>query len=110
LYRYDYAPRMLRWSGLGATHATELLAVFGIYRTKFGALLTAAADRRSARRVTREVQRRWLAFSRTGVPGERWPAYTDADRAVMVFDRKSHLEFDPHPERRAAWEGVSLAR
>ncbi len=29
LYRYDYAPRVLRWSGLGATHATELLAVFG---------------------------------------------------------------------------------
>jgi para-nitrobenzyl esterase len=110
LYRYDYAPRTLRWSGLGATHATELLAVFGIYRTKFGALLSAAADRRSALQVTNEVQRRWRAFSRTGVPGDGWPAYTDADRAVMVFDRKSHLEFDPHPERRMAWEGVSLAR
>jgi para-nitrobenzyl esterase len=110
LYRYDYAPRMLRWSGLGATHATELLAVFGIYRTKFGALLSAAADRRSAVQVTNEVQRRWRAFSHTGVPGDGWPAYTDADRAVMVFDRKSHLEFDPHPERRMAWEGVSLAR
>lgn len=110
LYRYDYAPRMLRWSGLGATHATELLAVFGIYRTKFGALLTAAADRRSARRVTKEVQRRWLSFSRTGAPGDDWPVYTDAERAVMVFDRKSHLEFDPHPERRMAWEGFSLAR
>lgn len=110
LYRYDYAPRVLRWSGLGATHATELLAVFGIYRTKFGALLTAPADRRSAMRVTREVQRRWRTFSRTGSPGDDWPAYTDTDRAVMVFDRKSHLEFDPHPERRRAWEGFSLAR
>ena len=46
LYRYDYAPRTLRWSGLGATHATELFAVFDIYRTRFGALLTAVADRR----------------------------------------------------------------
>jgi len=34
LYRYDYAPRALRWSGLGATHATELLAVFDFYRTR----------------------------------------------------------------------------
>ena len=110
LYRYDYAPRVLRWSGLGATHATELLAVFGVYRTKFGALLTAPVDRRSALRVTNEVQRRWRSFSRTGNPGDDWPAYTDADRAVMVFDRKSHLEFDPHPERRLAWEGFSLAR
>jgi para-nitrobenzyl esterase len=109
-YRYDYAPRVLRWSGLGATHATELLAVFGVYRTKLGALLTAPADRRSALRVTNEVQRRWRSFSRTGSPGDDWPAYTNADRAVMVFDRKSHLEFDPHPERRLAWEGFSLAR
>ena len=110
LYRYDYAPRVLRWSGLGATHATELLAVFGVYRTKLGALLTAPVDRRSALRVTNEVQRRWRAFSRTGNPGDDWPVYTDTDRAVMVFDRKSHLEFDPHPERRMAWEGFSLAR
>jgi para-nitrobenzyl esterase len=26
-----------------------------------------------------------------------------------VFDRRSHLEYDPHAERREAWEGFSLA-
>jgi para-nitrobenzyl esterase len=110
LYRYDYAPRTLRWSGLGATHATELLAVFDVYRTRFGALLTAAADRRAALRVSNHVQRRWRSFSRTGSPGGDWPAYTPADRAVMVFDRKSRIEFDPHPHRRMAWDGFSLAQ
>ncbi|ORW07763.1 carboxylesterase/lipase family protein [Mycobacterium kyorinense] len=110
LYRYDYSPRTLRWSGLGATHATELLAVFDVYRTRLGGLLTAAGDRRSALRVSNEIQRRWRSFSRTGSPGDGWPAYSDPDRAVMVFDRKSHVEFDPHPERRMAWQGFSLAR
>jgi para-nitrobenzyl esterase len=109
LYRYDYAPRMLQWSGLGATHATELFAVFDLYRTKFGRLLTAAADRRSALRVSRDVQRRWREFSRTGVPGDDWPAYTHDDRPVMVFDRHPRVEFDPHSARRQAWEGFSLA-
>ncbi|BBZ43806.1 carboxylesterase/lipase family protein [Mycobacterium parmense] len=110
LYRYDYAPRTLRWSGLGATHATELLAVFDFYRTRLGSLLTAAADQRAALRVSDQVQRRWRSFSRHGVPGDDWPAYTTADRAVMVFDRKSRVEFDPHPHRRMAWDGFSLAR
>jgi para-nitrobenzyl esterase len=110
LYRYDYAPRTLRWSGFGATHATELFAVFDIYRTRFGALLTAAADRRDALRVSNQVQRRWRSFSHTGVPGDDWPAYTRADRAVMVFDRKCRIEFDPHQHRRMAWDGFSLAR
>jgi para-nitrobenzyl esterase len=109
LYRYDYATRTLRWSGLGATHATELLAVFDVYRTKFGRLLTAAADRRSALQVSDDVQARWRAFCRTGVPGDDWPQYTSADRAVMVLDRRPHVEYDPDADRRQAWAGFSLA-
>jgi para-nitrobenzyl esterase len=110
LYRYDYAPRTLNWAGLGATHAMELLAVFDTYRTRLGSLLTVAADQRSASRVSRNMQSRWRAFSRTGVPGKGWPNYTEADRAVMVFDRSSAVEFDPTPARRQAWEGFSLVR
>ena len=109
VYRYDYAPRTFHWSGLGATHGTELFAVFDVYRTRFGSLMTAAADRRSARRVSNDVQGRWRAFSRTGVPGEGWPQYTADDRAVMVFDRRSRLEHDPNADRRQAWEGFTLA-
>jgi len=110
LYRYDYAPRTLRWSGFGATHATELLAVFDVYRTRFGALLTAAADQRAALRVSNQVQRRWRSFSRTGVPGDDWPLYTPDDRAVMVLDSRCRVEFDPHADRRMAWDGFSLAQ
>ena len=108
-YRYDYAPRTLHWSGLGATHATELFAVFDLYRTRFGSLLTAAADGRSARRVSDDVQTRWREFGRTGMPGDDWPAYGDPDRAVMVFDRRPRVEYDPHADRRQAWEGFSFA-
>ncbi len=109
VYRYDYAPRPLHWSGLGATHATELFAVFDIYRTRLGAALTLAGDRTAARRVSRDVQSRWRSFARTGAPGEGWPAYTLTERPVLVFDRRPRLEYDPHPERRSAWNGFTLA-
>jgi para-nitrobenzyl esterase len=109
-YRFDYAPRTLHWWGFGATHATELFAVFDIYRTRFGSLLTAAADGRSARRVSDDVQTRWREFSRRGVPGDDWPTYTRPERAVMVFDRRSRVVNDPHGDRREAWEGFTLAR
>ena len=84
--------------------------MFDIYRTRCGAALTLAGDRAAARRVSNELQNRWRAFARTGDPGEGWPAYTLAHRAVMVFDRQSRLEYDPHPRRRAAWSGFSLAQ
>ena len=109
MYRYDYAPRALSWTGLGATHAMELLAVFDVYRTRWGSLLTLAADQRSALRVSNNIQSRWRRFSRTGVPGEGWPTY-DQDRAVMVFDKHSRVEHDPHPARRQAWEGFTLVQ
>jgi para-nitrobenzyl esterase len=108
-YRYDYAPRPLQWSGFGATHGTELFAVFDVYQSRLGGLLTVAGDRRSARTVSRNVQRRWRSFSRTGVPGDDWPAYTADDRATMIFDRRSRVEPDPVAARRQAWAALTAA-
>lgn len=108
MYRYDYAPRTLQWAGVGPTHATELLAVFDFYRSPAGSMLTAALDRGSALRVSNNVQNRWRAFARDGVPGEGWPQYEAPHRAVLVFDRRSHLEYDPRAQQRRAWEGFEL--
>lgn len=109
VYRYDYAPRTLHWTGFGATHATELLAVFGIYRSRVGAVLTAGVDQRTAVKVSHLVQTRWNEFARSGVPGADWPVYNRDQRPVLVFDRHTHVEYDPHPHRREAWAGFSLA-
>jgi len=108
VYRYDFAPRALHLAGLGATHAIELFAVFDVYRTGFGRLLTAAGDRRAALRVSDEVQARWREFARSGQPGRDWPRYSADQRAVLVFDRRPRVEHDPNAERRAAWADFTL--
>lgn len=110
VYRYDFAPRTLHWTGFGATHATELLAVFGIYRSRVGAVLTAGVDQRAAVKVSHQVQTRWQEFARSGVPGADWPVYNRDQRPVLVFDRHTHVEYDPNPHRREAWAGFTLAR
>jgi para-nitrobenzyl esterase len=109
VYRYDYAPRTLQWSGIGATHGTDLLALFDVYRNRFGRLLTLAGDRRSALRVSDDVQSRWVAFARAGNPGTGWPGYTEPFRAVMIFDRKSRVESDPAAAQRLAWQEFDVA-
>ena len=109
VYRYDFAPRTLHWAGFGATHATELLAVFGIYRSRVGAVLTAGVDQKAAVKVSHQVQGRWQDFSRTGVPGQGWPGYNHDERPVLVFDRHTHVELDPNPHRRQAWANFTMA-
>ena len=108
VYRYDFATRALKWAGMGATHATELFAVFDLYRSRLGMLLHAGVDSRAARKVTDDVQARWLEFAERGVPGADWPQYTSDDRPVLVLDRRRRVELDPHAERRLAWEGFPL--
>lgn len=104
-YRYDFSPRIMKWLGLGATHASELLAIFGVYRGKFGRLVAQVGDRRDALRVTSEMQDQWLSFAKTGEPLESWPRYTPKIRATRIFDRHSYVEVDPWRSRREAWSG-----
>lgn len=104
-YRFDFAPRVMRWLGLDATHGFELFAVFGISETLFGKLLTVPGGRRAFKEVTEQVQSHWLAFARTGAPLPSWPKYDEKDRETLIFDTRTRVQRDPRRDRRQAWEG-----
>jgi para-nitrobenzyl esterase len=106
LYRYDYAPR--RCAGRARRHACHRSCrVFDVYRTKFGRLLTAAVDGAGVA----GQRRRAVPLARVlphGVPGEGWPAYTSADRAVWC-STVGLVSSTTRTPTAAAWEGFSLA-
>ena len=108
MYRYDFSALALKLSGIGATHATELLAVFGIYRHPIGLGLAVAGSWNSTKRITGTMQSLWTWFARTGAPSESWPQYSADDRNVLVIDDPVRVENDPDGPRRAAWERVHL--
>ncbi|WP_305094151.1 carboxylesterase/lipase family protein [Prescottella sp. R16] len=104
-YRFDYAPRLLHWAGLGATHGLEMFAVFGYGESLVGRALTVPGGRRGLRAVTDRVQENWISFARDGVPAPWWPRY-DADvRRTLIFDVPTRVERDPGRARRLAWAG-----
>ena len=47
------------------------------------------------------MARAWIAFARSGDPG--WPSRF-TDRPTMMFDVKSHVEYDPFGTERRVWE------
>ncbi|TSD95653.1 carboxylesterase/lipase family protein [Skermania sp. ID1734] len=105
MYRYDFAPRLMRGMGLGATHAMELLPVFGAHETAIGRMTTSLGDRRAMRSVVYQMQGHWLNFARHGAPQDSWPGYEQQTRATLVIDAPPRVENDPHAERRRAWAG-----
>ncbi|MBJ8344120.1 carboxylesterase/lipase family protein [Antrihabitans sp. YC2-6] len=102
-YRYDYAPPMLNRMGLGATHASELIAVFGFGETKAGRALTVIGGRRDLHSVTERVQAHWLSFARYGAPLTSWPEYKTTTRKTLVFDTTTRVVADIDRDRRLAW-------
>jgi para-nitrobenzyl esterase len=103
-YRFDIAPRLLRWMGLGATHGLELFAVFDRMNGLLGRGLSIVGGRRPFVRAGRRMQRWWLRFAWMGDPGDDWPRYTARRRRTLIIDSSDRIVEDPHAARRLAWQ------
>jgi para-nitrobenzyl esterase len=109
-YRYDFAPNLLRWTGFGATHATELFAVFGSSDHPLGRAATALGGRDGLRGATNVVQSHWLHFARHGRPRDGWPTYDTERRETLIVDTPTRVESDPDGATRRAWIGYRHRR
>lgn len=103
-YRFDIAPRLLRWAGLDATHGLELFALFDRMDGLFGRGMGVAGGRLAFKRAGTRMQQHWLNFARTGEPGADWPRYTPKKRRTLIIDAVDRVELDPRRERRVAWQ------
>ena len=103
LYRFDFAPRLLRLSGIGAAHATDLPYVWG----EFGGLphdpSFLLGGRRAADDVSERVRARWAAFAHGGAPGSDWRPYDPSTRATLLIGHEDRLVPDLDAALRAGW-------
>ena len=110
MYRFDFAPQLMRKLGIGAAHSSELSNVFGTPEASKTRLLSKIGrDDETMQRLTKEMQRHWASFIRFGEPGEDWPQYKPPteqhhSRPTMIFDAQSRVEYDPKAEKRRAWK------
>ena len=109
MYRFDFAPRLLKLLGIGASHGAELPYVFGTLAgptTKRGFGFRLGGLRR-ARKVSTGLQAHWLAFARTGSPVETgaaaWPRYDEQSRKTLIIGASETVLSDPDAALRRAW-------
>lgn len=102
MYRFDYAPAVLRRLGIGAMHSMELSALFGdAQASKARLLLGTEMDA-----VTEGMQQAWAQFVWGGSPG--WGGYKAPERATRVISMDSHTVDDPRRDFREAWESFRM--
>jgi para-nitrobenzyl esterase len=113
MYRFDHAPAMLRLLGIGATHGAEIAYVFGTLNIAKKDPSFDLGGLKAARHLSAEMQGRWAAFARNGVPDPEgllaWPLYDEETRSTLLFDDLGTVAHDPDPEIRTAWGDTVIA-
>ena len=106
MYLFEFASTAFE-GRLGSCHALEIPFVFDNLGKAGVELLTGPNPPQS---VADAMHASWIAFAHTGSPANAgvpdWPAYDAGTRATMHFGEPYHLEHDPAPTERLAWEGV----
>jgi para-nitrobenzyl esterase len=103
LYRFDYSALLLRLTGIGASHATDLPYVWGEFHALPRDPSFVLGGRKTAAAVSERVRARWVAFARDGVPGRDWPRYDTGARTTLVIDQQDRLVPDLDRELREGW-------
>ena len=103
MYRFDYAPALLRRLGIGAMHSMELSAIFGDSQGSKARLLLGA----ELENVTAQMQEQWRRF--IWGHGPAWPKYEADDRATQIFERDVYTVFDPRSDVRQAWSKFDMS-
>ncbi|WP_210514317.1 carboxylesterase/lipase family protein [Hymenobacter terricola] len=108
LYRFDWSNATTR-----PTHAQELAFVWDAPQGTTAAATVAApgAPRKAADpALAAAMHAHWARFIKTGQPGPTWPAYTEAEKRVLIFDANSRSESIPAPYEDPAFPVQGYAR
>jgi para-nitrobenzyl esterase len=88
---------------LRTPHGTDVALTFN--NVNASPIIASGAD---AQRVSDQMRTAWVAFARTGNPGNpkipSWPAYSPPTRANMLFNAQSRVVDDYGKDAREFWE------
>ena len=102
VYRFDFAPRLLRLVGLDATHGVEMFALFDRMDVPLARAITSLGGSEDYAAAGERMRAHWLDFAERGeVDG--WPHYTERARMTLIINDEDRIEQDPHRRQRRAW-------
>jgi para-nitrobenzyl esterase len=105
-YRFDVAPRLLKWAGLDATHGLEMIALFEQTDAPLGRTMTSLGGRKVFSDAGGRMRDAWLSFAATGEPPSGWPRYDEQHRLTLIIADRDRVESDPRADRRRAWTAL----
>lgn len=93
MYRYDFVSKSGEETGLRASHAFDLPAMFANKDFHFSKFIFDGESEEVIDNIIRDMHTPWVNFVKTGKPdGENWPKYTGHHSKIRIFDRQTRTE------------------
>jgi len=90
MYRYELVTKSGEATGLGASHAFDLPAMFANRDFHFSKFIFDGEPDEVVDSVIREMHGAWVRFTKTGDPG--WPRFEGYVSPVRIYDRQTRTE------------------
>ena len=103
MYRYDLVTKSGEESGLKASHAFDLPAMFANKDFHFSRFIFDGEQEEVVEAIIREMHGDWVRFTKTGEPNDEWPRYAGCDSEIRIFDRKTRTEKVDHTALMEVW-------
>lgn len=104
MYRYDLVTKSGEATGLKASHAFDLPAMFANRDFHFSRFIFDGEPEEVVDGIIRELHGDWVRFIQTGEPNPDWPRYAGHGCEIRIYDRQSRTERVDRSALMAAWD------
>ncbi len=92
MYRYELVTKSGEATGLKASHAFDLPAMFGDREFHFSKFIFDGESPETVDEIIGQMHGDWVRFAKTGQPNPDWPRYEGHDSRIRIYDRKTRTE------------------
>lgn len=105
-YRYDYEPLIVKLTGLGAFHCTEIPLLFDL-GLEIGSSKIRLFGSKQDNEVGSRMRSYWGNFAKYGDPSEDWDIYSAEKRETLIIDSADAMMNNPYSDRMSLYEAYS---
>lgn len=110
-YRYDFVTTLMKISGMGAMHATDIGIALDTHKGNYNKGFQFTPKHR-LQRIRGYMHGAWVNFVKYGDPNGslplKWDTYDDKERTTYIFNDKCSIEKNPNARNFEVWKDIAL--
>ena len=103
MYRYELVTKSGAETGMRASHAFEMPAVFKNRDFGFSSFVLDGEDEDTVEQIFSAIHTPWSSFVLNNAPGNDWPVFKGAASEIKVFNRTSETKLVDRSELMRVW-------